>query len=294
MNATMLATAKYFLGIALVIGSTTFSTGSYAQNFFDTQKKNTALSQSVSDQLAREGLPHNFPTERVIIDAKKSPWNRIGNLSVAGRRFCSASLISDKIIVTAAHCLWNLDTDDWYPAQFIHFLAGYQQEDYVAHSRAKSVFPNPNYQFQVGVDPTLLSQDWALIELEEPLGLLLGYFPLQLLSLRQQQELQGSETEVALAGYRRDTREALSLDTRCQLSPIPTHFPQSLLGNNCHGLSGDSGGPLLIQYRNQWHLLGIHAGRSIDAQQNTQALAIPTSAFYPQLLSILSQTSLKR
>lgn len=286
--------AKGALHALLIFTSTAFSLHSHAVSSTESSISKYTINTSTNVQSNRDGLPQNFPTERVIIDAKKTPWNRIGNLSIAGRKFCSASLISDRVIVTAAHCLWNQNTEDWYPAQFIHFLAGYQQEDYVAHSRAKTVIPNPDYQFQVSVDPTLLRKDWALIELEEPIGALLGYFSLQLLSQSEQKELQNSGTPVALAGYRRDTREALSLDTQCKLSPIPKHFPQSLLGNNCHGLSGDSGGPLLIQRNGQWQLLGIHAGRSIDARQNTLALAIPTSAFYDQLLSVLSQTSLKR
>ncbi|MGH1370669.1 MAG: trypsin-like serine peptidase [Cellvibrionaceae bacterium] len=288
MSATFPVIAKSLFYAALITLTAAFA---LAQSATPVTNIN---SHSVTQPMHREGLPTNFPTERVIIDAKQSPWNRIGNLSIAGRKFCSASLISDRVIVTAAHCLWNQNTEDWYPAQFIHFLAGYQQEEYVAHSRAKNIFPNPNYQFRVSVDPQQLSEDWALIELEEPLGLLLGYFSLQLLSPSQQRQLQQSESHVALAGYRRDTREALSLDTQCQLSPTPKHFPRNLLGNNCHGLSGDSGGPLLIQQAGYWHLLGIHAGRSIDSRQNTLALAIPTSAFYDQLLSILSQTSLKR
>lgn len=282
-------TAKKYIYIFLVIVGNALATLTFAQAVAE-----PSAIQAEGVLSNRDGLPESFPTERVIIDAKKSPWNRIGNLSIAGRKFCSASLVADNIIITAAHCLWNQNTQDWYPAQFVHFLAGYQQDDYIAHSRAKKLTPNPNYHFQVSVDPTLLRQDWALIELEEPIGALLGYFPLLLLSETQQTQLQLSQQNVALAGYRRDTREALSLDSQCQLTPTPSHFPQSLLSNHCHGLSGDSGGPLLIEKNSEWHILGIHAGRSIDARQNTLALAIPTSAFYDQLLSVLSQTSVNR
>jgi len=243
---------------------------------------------------SRDGLPTDFPSERIIIDAKQSPWNRIGNLSIAGRKFCSASLIADNVIITAAHCLWNHNTENWYPAEFIHFLAGYQQEDYVAHSRAKAIYPNPNYQFQISTNPELLKKDWALIELEEPLGALVGYFPLHILKKPQQRNLQKKHHPVALAGYRQDTREALSLDNSCELMETPAQLPSSLLSNNCHGLSGDSGGPLLIVQGQNWELLGIHAGRHIDSRQRTIALAIPSSDFYDQLLSLLSQTSLKR
>lgn len=279
MNNSFRVTVKLLIGklIALLISAGSLNT------------------QAVSIHSAeRKGLPANFPSERIIIDAKKSPWNRIGNLSIAGRKFCSASLITDNIIITAAHCLWNHNTDDWYPAEFIHFLAGYQQEDYVAHSRAKAIHPNPNYQFQISTNPELLKKDWALIELEEPLGALVGYFPLRVLNQLQQKNLQKQQHQVALSGYRQDTREALSLDHQCELMPTPTQLPQSLLSNNCHGLSGDSGGPLLIRQGQTWELLGIHAGRHIDSRQHTTALAIASSAFYDQLLSILSQTSLKR
>ncbi len=239
------------------------------------------------------GLPHNFPTERRIIDASQAPWHKIGNLSIAGRQFCSASLIADNIIVTAAHCLWNTDTQTWYPAEFIHFLAGYQREDYSAHSRAASIHPNPAYQFEHQGKADNLLNDWALIELQEPIGALLGYFPLEVTTLAQQHLEQQNLTAIALAGYRRDTREALSLDQQCTLLPTPAVLPKGFLTNNCHGLSGDSGGPILVYKNQQWHLSGIHAGRHISAT-STLALAIPTRKFYDQLLVLLSQTSFKR
>ncbi|MAZ87465.1 MAG: hypothetical protein CL693_07460 [Cellvibrionaceae bacterium] len=243
--------------------------------------------------LSTSGLPHNFPTERRIIDASQSPWHRIGNLSIAGRQFCSASLIADNIVITAAHCLWNTDTQTWYPVEFIHFLAGYQQEDYVAHSRAASIHPNPAYQFDQQGQASNLLNDWALIELQEPVGALLGYFPLEITAAEQQYREQQTRSPIALAGYRRDTREALSLDQQCTLIPTPTTLPKNFLTNNCHGLSGDSGGPILIHHNQQWHLIGIHAGRHISSTR-TLALGIPAREFYDQLLALLSQTSFNR
>ena len=239
----------------------------------------------------RDGLPQGFPRERVIIDASTSPWRRIGNLSIAGRKFCTASLISDTIVITAAHCLWNTERNDWYPPEFIHFLAGYQQEDYVSHSKAKRLHPNPQYRHQLSVDPKQLQQDWALLELEQPLGILVGYFNLKFFNPAQQQQVQKDLQAVALAGYRRDTKEALSLDASCHLEPTAAQLPPAFLSNNCHGLSGDSGGPLLMFDSGEWQLIGVHAGRVTDNRQRTQALAIPVSEFYDQLIALLSQTS---
>ncbi len=239
------------------------------------------------------GLPHGFPTERRIIDASQSPWYQVGNLSIAGRQFCSASLVADNIIITAAHCLWNTDTQTWYPVEFIHFLAGYQQEDYVAHSRAASIHPNPIYEFERQGQAENLLNDWALIELQEPIGALLGYFSLEVTTTEQQYREQQIFSPIALAGYRRDTREALSLDQQCTLVPTPATLPKDFLSNNCHGLSGDSGGPILIHKNQQWHLAGLHAGRHLSST-GTLSLGIPTRKFYDQLLALLSQTSFKR
>ena len=130
-----------------------------------------------------------------------------------------------------------------------------------------------------------------MLELEQPLGILVGYFNLKFFNPAQQQQAQKDLQAVALAGYRRDTKEALSLDASCHLEPTAAQLPPAFLSNNCHGLSGDSGGPLLMFDSGEWQLIGVHAGRVTDNRQRTQALAIPVSEFYDQLLALLSQTS---
>lgn len=239
-------------------------------------------------------FPKSFPAERQLIDAATSPWNRIGNLSIAGRQFCTATLITDRIIVTAAHCLWNKQRNNWYPPQFIHFLAGYQQGNYQAHSLVKKIHPNPNYaaSSQTPASAAQLLEDWALVELEEPVGLLVGSIALHVLKREQQVQAKRTQLKVALVGYRHDTREAMSIDAQCQLLPTPTYLPASLLSNNCHALTGDSGGPLLSKSdTDQWQLIGIHAGRSQTKGGQVLSLAIPAAAFYDQLLSLLLQSS---
>ncbi|GAB3109376.1 hypothetical protein GCM10027217_36020 [Pseudomaricurvus hydrocarbonicus] len=264
----------------------------------------SANAETFSNQ-NRQGLPHSFPKSRSVIDASKAPWNRIGSLSIAGRQFCTATLVADNLIITAAHCLWNAETSSWYPSQYIHFLAGYQRDTYSGHSTAKRLHPNPEFNPRSQPNTANLLQDWALVELQQPLGKTLGAFNLHasLVSVADQ-----TSYAVGLAGYRSDAAEAMSLDQHCQLlprqtppattpqttSPIPSSIalPSNLLLNNCHGLQGDSGAPLLKQDAGgEWQLIGIHVARVTNllppsARLKTALLAVSALEFYDTFLSL--------
>jgi hypothetical protein len=55
----------------------------------------------------------------------------VGRLSIdQGDGFCTASLVSDKIIVTAAHCLFDSATGQLFSAEKLRFQAGRRGDKY--------------------------------------------------------------------------------------------------------------------------------------------------------------------
>lgn len=242
------------------------------------------------------GLPSSYPDTRETVAQQQYPWRSIGSLSIAGRQFCTATLISETQVITAAHCVWNEDRNNWYPASFVHFLAGYDKGKYLGHSAAASITPSRHYLFTS--PPTLdsLRHDWALITLKKPLGETLGFIPLRregfhVAATQSTQNLQ-------LAGYRQDRPEVLSVAKQCQRVK-PQQAPSSLadfLIHSCEALSGDSGGPLLSVAHpsnikiGDVFVEGIHVGRQHN-QSRSDSLAITAQAISAEANSLDSKAA---
>ncbi|NIB39191.1 trypsin-like serine protease [Pseudomaricurvus alkylphenolicus] len=225
-----------------------------------------------------------LPHQRQVINNHRPPWVSIGNISINGRRFCTALLIADDVVATAAHCLHNPISNDWYPPEYVNFLAGYRAGDFVAHRRARRLIPNPRYRFREDPNLETLANDWALVQLREPL---------ELESLVLAQTDRRSETDrgnILLAGYRGDSRELLTLDNRCGLLPQSELQLQGLLSSSCDGFHGDSGGALLRQLGPEnFELLGLHVGRVNTGANQTLSLAVP-AAILADALQRLTET----
>ncbi|MBN3564721.1 trypsin-like serine protease [Aliamphritea spongicola] len=230
------------------------------------------LAQESNDRSATSVLHKNYPQERKWVSSQQFPWRAIGRINLAGYGHCTATLVAEDVVLTAAHCLWNQRVGRWYPAKYLTFVAGVEKESFQGIAKGVSMQIAPGYTFSKHNEMNKVKRDWALLKLNRPLGKELGYLPL----LDGNGMFQGKL--LVQAGYRGDRAFVLTVQTGCTVKAL--HESKRLLQSNCRTTGGDSGGPVLSEEKDGWYLVGLHSGR-LDTDES---LAVTVENFRPQIV----------
>ncbi len=189
--------------------------------------------------------PVPFPEDgRVVVNAREYPWSALGRLNTGGRGHCTGVLVSARHVLASAPCLYNRVEGRWWHRSELHFVAGYQRDTYIANSPVARVVRAPAYQPGAGLTLGNVTQNWALVELSDPIGRYTGWLGLEALDQDLRRRLSLGEAQLAPAGYRRGRPHAIVLNLGCGLSgPVLTAS-----GNvpNCEVMPGDSALPPLV------------------------------------------------
>lgn len=96
-------------------------------------------------------------------------WQAVGRLDVEELGFCTATLISPELVLTAAHCVYSKRSGKILRPDQFTFRAGLRNGRVAAERNITQIEAHPNYQPRRGTVPQNIRHDVALLRLEKPI-----------------------------------------------------------------------------------------------------------------------------
>jgi protease YdgD len=201
---------------------------------------------------------------RIAVDPGQAPWEAIAKVQTNIGTRCTGALIAPRIVLTAAHCLYNRLTRALLQAGSLHVLIGASRGNYRWHRLATRYTVGPGFN---GNMPGPQGSDWAQLELESAI-------PGVVAPLRVVTEWPPPGTAIALPGYNQDHAQILMADLDCHVTGALVAAGRPFIAHDCDATRGTSGGPLLLRQGGGWGVIGINIGATPGAN-----LALPAKAF---------------
>ncbi len=259
--ATAIACAGLGIGSSAVTADSTQTTMAF--------KSANPNSGKAAGHAASDGMPQDM-----IVDAAEYPWSAFGRLNTGGRGYCTGILVDESHVLTDAHCLFYRTEGRWWQPNELHFVAGYQHDTNVTHSKVKSYELAPGYRAQGGVSLSSVINNWALIKLQKPLGRQAGWLGLKNLDAKLVKRLRSGQGAFIQAGYRRNAAHAITVGFDCG----PDGFFSALyrVGNRCQLKPGRADMPFLVYMDGKFNVVANRVLSSLSKRPpSTGSLANP-------------------
>ncbi|WP_341368869.1 trypsin-like serine protease [Yoonia sp. BS5-3] len=173
-------------------------------------------------------------------------WEAVGRLDIRGKGFCTAALIRDRLILTAAHCLYDDEGILIDPDRF-EFRAGLRDGRASATRTISRAIAHPNYTPNGdSTRPSEVAMDIAVLELDQPIRAtrmrpyLIAPRPL-------------TGDEVGVVSYGRGREDAPSLQELCSVLGRQT----GVIVMTCDVEFGSSGAPVFMVHEGETRIASV-------------------------------------
>jgi protease YdgD len=199
----------------------------------------------------------------------------VGKLMLGDRGFCTGTLIEPRLVLTAAHCLFDRETGGRLDIAEIQFLAGWRYGRAAAYRGVRRALPHPDYVYGGGDRVERVGVDLALLELDQPIRNA-AIPPIA----TDVDPLEGDQ--VGVVSYAQDRAEAPSLQETCDVLAIR---PEVLV-LSCSVDFGSSGAPVFALDEGSPRVISVVSAKA-EVEGRKVSLAVPMQEPLAELRAML-------
>ncbi|WP_420010860.1 trypsin-like serine peptidase [Tateyamaria sp.] len=198
-------------------------------------------------------------------DYAAASWKAVGRIDFGRSAFCSGTLISRDLVLTAAHCLYRPGTRDLWPTENIRFSAGLRDGDAQAVRKASDAAAHAGFDPTGPLTAVNVAHDVALIRLSEPIST----FEVPPFAVHSDRIAQGP---VSIVSYGRGRETAQSRQKECQM----LHRVGDAMIFDCDVTHGSSGAPVFSHLNGRGQVMAVISGMmQVEGQKRAVGMVLP-------------------